>query len=133
MTDQEPIVTLAAAETLRAAETAERAGRDEEAIELYRRLSADSAPHPTVLKKIGDLYVGLGRLQEAGLEYARAADAWERKGALLKAIALWKQIHKHDLAGLEPRRRLQGPPRRSARTGGQDARHHPRERTPPRP
>jgi pilus assembly protein FimV len=80
----------------------EKAGRLEQAIELYRQVLTVNPQDWNTVNKVGDLYAKLNRNREASAEYAKVADYYARDGFLLKAIAIWKKINKLDATALEP-------------------------------
>lgn len=84
------------------ADKAEKAGRLDQAIALYRQVVDDNPRDWNSINKIGDLYAKLNKLREAAAEYAKVADYWSRDGFHLKAIAIWKKINKLDPTALEP-------------------------------
>jgi tetratricopeptide (TPR) repeat protein len=84
------------------ADKLEKAGKFEQAIDLYRQLVDDNPRDWNTVKKIGDLYARLNRNREAIEQYSRVADFYAKDGFLLKAIAIWKQINKLDPSALDP-------------------------------
>ncbi|MEO8359672.1 MAG: tetratricopeptide repeat protein, partial [Vicinamibacteria bacterium] len=58
------------------------------------------------INKIGDLFAKIGKMREAGDEYAKVAEFYARDGFHLKAIAIWKKINKLDPAVIEPYAKL---------------------------
>jgi tetratricopeptide (TPR) repeat protein len=84
------------------ADKLEKAGKFEQAIDLYRQLVEDNPRDWNTVKKIGDLYARLNKNREAIEQYSRVADFYARDGFLLKAIAIWKQINKLDASALDP-------------------------------
>jgi len=92
--------------TRQEAEKAEKAGKLDQAIPLYRQLLEDNPRDWNTINKIGDLFAKIGRMREAGDEYAKVADFYARDGFHLKAIAIWKKISKLDPAQVEPYAKL---------------------------
>ncbi|MBI3932875.1 MAG: tetratricopeptide repeat protein [Acidobacteria bacterium] len=84
------------------ADKAEKAGKVDQAIGLYRQIVDDNPRDWNTINKIGDLYAKLNKFREASLEYAKVADFYAKDGFLLKAIAIWKKINKLDASALEP-------------------------------
>ncbi len=88
--------------TRQEAEKAEKAGKLDQAIPLYRQLLEDNPRDWNTINKIGDLFAKIGKMQEAGDEYAKVADFYAKDGFHLKAIAIWKKINKLDPSAVEP-------------------------------
>jgi tetratricopeptide (TPR) repeat protein len=78
------------------AEKQVKAGRIEEAITEYRKLLSRGAPDPAINNIIGDLYVRLGRNEEAVKEFEGIASHYESKGFYSQALAIYKKISKID-------------------------------------
>jgi tetratricopeptide (TPR) repeat protein len=81
----------------RALELAERqvkAGRIEEAIAEYKKLLQGDAPDVSIHNIIGDLYVQLGRSDDAIRSFQAVASHYESKGYQSQALALHKKISK---------------------------------------
>jgi tetratricopeptide (TPR) repeat protein len=85
------------------ADKLEKAGRIDQAIDLFRQLVDDNPRDWNTINKIGDLYARLGKNREASEQYAKVADFYAKDGFLLKAIAIWKKIDKLDATALEPK------------------------------
>lgn len=92
--------------TRQEAEKAEKAGKLEQAIPLYRMLLEDNPRDWNTINKIGDLFAKIGKMREAGDEYAKVAEFYAKDGFHLKAIAIWKKINKLDPTVLEPYAKL---------------------------
>ena len=92
--------------TRQEAEKAEKAGKLDQAIPLYRQLLEDNPRDWNTINKIGDLFAKIGKMREAGDEYAKVAEFYERDGFHLKAIAIWKKINKLDPSVVEPYAKL---------------------------
>ncbi|MBK5255665.1 MAG: tetratricopeptide repeat protein [Vicinamibacteria bacterium] len=92
--------------TRQEAEKAEKAGKLDQAIPLYRQLVEDNPRDWNTINKIGDLFAKIGKMHEAGDEYAKVAEFYARDGFHLKAIAIWKKINKLDPSVVEPYSRL---------------------------
>ncbi len=92
--------------TRQEAEKAEKAGKPEQAIPLFRQLLEDNPRDWNTINKIGDLFAKIGKMREAGDEYAKVADFYSRDGFHLKAIAIWKKINKLDPSVIEPYAKL---------------------------
>ncbi len=76
-------------------------GRIEEAISQYERVLADSPNDTGLSNLIGDLYSRLRRHDEAITHYQRAARVFATEGFYVKAIALYKKIHRLDPTRLD--------------------------------
>ncbi|MCM2255383.1 MAG: tetratricopeptide repeat protein [Vicinamibacteria bacterium] len=85
------------------ADKLEKAGRIDQAIDLYKQLVDDNPRDWNTINKIGDLYARLQKNREASEQYAKVADFYAKDGFLLKAIAIWKKIDKLDATALEPK------------------------------
>ena len=92
--------------TRQEAEKAEKAGKLDQAIPLYRQLLEDNPRDWNTINKIGDLFAKIGKMREAGDEYAKVAEFYARDGFHLKAIAIWKKINKLDASVMEPYAKL---------------------------
>ena len=92
--------------TRQEAEKAEKAGKLDQAIPLYRQLLEDNPRDWNTINKIGDLFAKIGKMREAGDEYAKVADFYAKDGFHLKAIAIWKKINKLDPSVVEPYAKL---------------------------
>ena len=92
--------------TRQEAEKAEKAGKLEQAIPLYRQLLEDNPRDWNTINKIGDLFAKIGKMREAGDEYAKVAEFYAKDGFHLKAIAIWKKINKLDPSVVEPYAKL---------------------------
>jgi tetratricopeptide (TPR) repeat protein len=78
------------------AERQVKAGRIEEAIAEYKKLLAGKTPDFTINNIIGDLYVSLGRNDEAIKAFQGIASYYESKGFYSQALAIYKKISKID-------------------------------------
>jgi tetratricopeptide (TPR) repeat protein len=78
------------------AERQVKAGRIEEAIAEYKKLLAGEAPDLTINNIIGDLYVSLGRNDEAIKAFQGIASYYESQGFYSQALAIYKKISKID-------------------------------------
>ena len=92
--------------TRQEAEKAEKAGKLDQAIPLYRLLLEDNPRDWNTINKIGDLFAKIGKMREAGDEYAKVAEFYAKDGFHLKAIAIWKKINKLDPSVVEPYAKL---------------------------
>jgi pilus assembly protein FimV len=92
--------------TRQEAEKAEKAGKLEQAIPLYRLLLEDNPRDWNTINKIGDLFAKIGKMREAGDEYAKVGEFYAKDGFHLKAIAIWKKINKLDPSVVEPYAKL---------------------------
>jgi tetratricopeptide (TPR) repeat protein len=93
-------------EILKAAERFVRQGRLAQAAEEYHRLAELDPGDLTALNKAGDLYVRLGRNEEAIRLFLRIAEQYIDGGFLPKAIAIFKKILKLDPHRVETHVRL---------------------------
>jgi tetratricopeptide (TPR) repeat protein len=84
------------ARILELAERQVKAGRIEEAIAEYKKLLGGEAPDPTINNIIGDLYVSLGRNDEAIKAFQGIAGYYESQGFYSQALAIYKKISKID-------------------------------------
>jgi len=71
-------------------------GYIDKAIVEYKRLTEKDPKDPTIRLRIGDLYVKIGKKDEAIKEYGEVAKIHTQRGFYLKAIAVYKQILKLD-------------------------------------
>ncbi len=78
------------------AERQVKAGRIEDAIAEYKKLLAGESPDLSINNIIGDLYVQLGRNEQAVKSFQAAAGHYETKGFHSQALALYKKITKID-------------------------------------
>jgi len=78
------------------AERQANAGRLEEAIAEYRKLIAGESPDLTINNIIGDLYVKMGRNEEAVRAFQSVASYYESEGLYSQALAVYKKITKVD-------------------------------------
>jgi len=84
------------ARILEMAERQVKAGRIEEAISEYKKLASGEGADPGVNNIIGDLYVQLGRNDEAIKAFQVFAAHLESKGSYSQALAIYKKITKLD-------------------------------------
>ena len=81
-------------------------GNLDKAIDEYRKI-LDAKPGDTSTRlRVGDLYVKVGKDEEAIKEYHQVGRSLTKKGFYLKAIAVFKQILKLDPTNLDIRYRL---------------------------
>ncbi len=78
------------------AERQVKAGRIEDAIAEYKKLLAGESPDLSINNIIGDLYVQLGKNDQAVKAFQAAAGHYETKGFYSQALALYKKITKID-------------------------------------
>jgi tetratricopeptide (TPR) repeat protein len=71
-----------------------KAGRIEEAIAEYKKLLIGETPDLTINNIIGDLYVRLGRNDEAVKTFQSVASYYESRGFYSQALAIYKKISK---------------------------------------
>ena len=69
-------------------------GRIEAAIKEYRKLLEKHPDDPAVLNRIGDLYVRQRKSSEAADYYQQTAQQYASDGFYVKAIAVYKKIHR---------------------------------------
>lgn len=82
--------------TIELAERQVKAGRIEEAIAEYKKLLSGEAPDLSVNNIIGDLFVQLGRKEEAVKAFQSVGGFYESKGYHSQALAIYKKINKLD-------------------------------------
>jgi len=87
-------------QTLKAADKFARQGDFVAAIREYRKVFAAEPDDLTVANTLGDLYVRLGRVEEAIRHFTRIADGFNSAGHQVKAIAMYKKIAKLDPSNL---------------------------------
>jgi len=73
-----------------------KAGRLEEAIGEYKKLLSGEAPEMSLNNIIGDLYIQLGRIDEAVKAFQAVASHYESKSHYSQALAIYKKICKID-------------------------------------
>jgi tetratricopeptide (TPR) repeat protein len=78
------------------AERQVKAGRTEEAIAEYKKLLSGDAPDMSINNIIGDLYIRLGRTEEAVKAFQAVAGYYESKSYYSQALAIYKKITKID-------------------------------------
>ena len=69
-------------------------GRIEAAIKEYKKVLDKDPEDPTILNRIGDLYVRLRKSAEAADYYQQTAQQYAADGFYVKAIAVYKKIHR---------------------------------------
>jgi tetratricopeptide (TPR) repeat protein len=84
------------AKILELAERQVKAGRTEEAIAEYKKLLSGDAPDMSINNIIGDLYVQLGRTEEAVRAFQAVAGYYESRSYFSQALAIYKKISKID-------------------------------------
>ena len=84
------------AKTLEAAKKFVDKGKLPAAIEEYRKILAKDPKDLTILNTVGDLYVRLGKKDEAVKCFYELADNYLEKGFTLRGIAVYKRITKMD-------------------------------------
>jgi tetratricopeptide (TPR) repeat protein len=84
------------AKILALAERQVKAGRAEEAIAEYKKLLSGDAPDLSINNIIGDLYVQLGRIEEAVKAFQAVAGYYESRSYFSQALAIYKKISKID-------------------------------------
>jgi tetratricopeptide (TPR) repeat protein len=83
-------------EAVRTAEKLVARGKLEAAILEYRKVLRDTPEDTGTLNRVGDLFVRLGRLDEAVETFDRAAEHFVQEGFFVKAIAIYKKIIRLD-------------------------------------
>jgi tetratricopeptide (TPR) repeat protein len=81
---------------LASAEKNVKQGRLSNAISDYERIAQEDPSDLNVLNTIGDLCVRLGNVEKATVYFKRVGDAYAAEGYLLKAIAVYKKLTKHN-------------------------------------
>jgi len=84
------------AKILDLAERQVKAGRTEEAIGEYKKLLSGDAPDLSINNIIGDLYIQLGRTEEAVKAFQAVAGYYESRSYFSQALAIYKKISKID-------------------------------------
>jgi tetratricopeptide (TPR) repeat protein len=87
------------ADKTRITEQAERlvkAGRIEEAIAEYKKFLAGEAADLSINNLVGDLYIQLGRIDEAVQAFQCVGSYYETKGYYSQALAVYRKINKLD-------------------------------------
>ncbi len=84
------------ARVIELAERQVKAGRIEEAIAEYKKLLIGESPDLSINNIIGDLYIQLGRNEEAIKAFQAVASHYEGKGFHSQALAIYKKITKID-------------------------------------
>jgi tetratricopeptide (TPR) repeat protein len=84
------------AKILELAERQVKAGRTEEAIVEYKKLLSGEAPDISINNIIGDLYLQLGRNEEAVRAFQAVAGYYESRSYFSQALAIYKKISKID-------------------------------------
>jgi tetratricopeptide (TPR) repeat protein len=97
---------ISRAKILEAAEEHVQSGRLDEAIAEYTRLLDGGANDVSISLIIGDLYLKLGRRNEALKVFVTNMVGLDKRGAFAQALALAKKIHKIDPANGEIRERM---------------------------
>ncbi len=88
------------------ADAAEKAGKTEKAIELWKQIVADNPRDWNTVNRIGDLYAKLNKLKEANDQYVKYASYLADDGFYLKSIAVWKKVLRNDPALVEAQVKL---------------------------
>ncbi|MDX1503205.1 MAG: tetratricopeptide repeat protein, partial [Thermoanaerobaculia bacterium] len=94
-------MTIRRQKTVQAAEKLVQKGRLEAAIGEYRKVLNDAPNDTRTLNRVGDLYLRLGRLDEAVDLFGRAASHFSREGFYVKAIAIYKKVIRVDPTRIE--------------------------------
>ena len=81
-------------------------GKIEAAIKEYRKLLGRMGDDPTTLNRVGDLYVRLRKNDEAVSFYTKTAEKYASDGFYVKAIAVYKKIHRIEPSQIEVHRKL---------------------------
>ncbi|MCP9496224.1 MAG: tetratricopeptide repeat protein [Pyrinomonadaceae bacterium MAG19_C2-C3] len=82
------------AKAVRAAEKYLAQGKIPHAIQEYARIVAADESDITALNMLGDLYARTGKSAEAVTSFTRVAEHYRKQGFALKAIAIYKKIHR---------------------------------------
>ncbi|MEM1245046.1 MAG: tetratricopeptide repeat protein [Acidobacteriota bacterium] len=81
-------------------------GKIEGAIKEYKKLLGKTGDDPTTLNRVGDLYVRLRKNEEAISFYTKTAEKYAGDGFYVKAIAVYKKIHRIEPTQIEVHRKL---------------------------
>jgi tetratricopeptide (TPR) repeat protein len=87
---------------LEQAATLVRQGKLPQAIREYEAIISDDPSDLSVLNTLGDLFVWDGKVPEGLRHFYKLAEAYEREGSPLKAIAIYKKIAKLDASSPRP-------------------------------
>ena len=83
------------------ADTAERAGRFDKAIDALKQVVAENPRDWNTVNRIGDLYGKLNNAKLANEQYIKVANYFRDDGFFLKAIAVWKKVLRNEPGLLE--------------------------------
>ncbi|REJ79867.1 MAG: hypothetical protein DWQ36_01115 [Acidobacteria bacterium] len=81
-------------------------GKIEAAIKEYKKVLAKAPGDTNTLNRVGDLYVRLRQTDQAVEYYMKTAEQYALDGFYVKAIAVFKKVHRLDPTHLEAHRRL---------------------------
>ena len=76
-------------------------GQWDKAIKELQKLVAEDPNDVRTLLKLGDVYAKKGEREQATKVYKQVAESYSEQGFFLKAVAVYKQILKHDPKHLE--------------------------------
>ena len=76
-------------------------GQWDKAIKELQKLTAEDPSDVRTLLKLGDVYAKKGDHENASKVYRQVAESYSDQGFFLKAVAVYKQILKHDPKHLE--------------------------------
>ena len=76
-------------------------GQWDKAIKELQKLVAEDPSDVRTLLKLGDVFAKKGDREQATKVYKQVAESYSEQGFFLKAVAVYKQILKHDQKNLE--------------------------------
>jgi tetratricopeptide (TPR) repeat protein len=99
-------MSLNKSKALRTAEKYVLQGKISAAIDEYRKVVEADPTDLTTINTLGDLYVRMGRIQDAIFHFSRIAESYRESGFTLKAIAMYKKISKLDPTNVDTAMKL---------------------------
>ncbi len=93
-------------DVLQAAEKLVAKGKIEAAIKEYKKVLDKNQGDTNTLNRVGDLYVRLRKNEDAVRYYLQTAEQYALDGFYVKAIAVYKKIHRIDPGHMDVHRRL---------------------------
>jgi tetratricopeptide (TPR) repeat protein len=99
-------MSLNKSKALRTAEKYVLQGKIPAAIDEYRKVVEADPTDLTTINTLGDLYVRMGRIQDAIFHFSRIAESYRESGFTLKAIAMYKKISKLDPTNVDTAMKL---------------------------
>ncbi|HEY0564080.1 MAG TPA: tetratricopeptide repeat protein, partial [Terriglobales bacterium] len=87
--------------TMASAEKFVQQGKIQNAISEYEKVLKHDPKDLNVVNTVGDLYMKLGQIEQAVVQFKTVGDAYAADGFLLRAIAIYKKITKADASSPE--------------------------------